>query len=182
MECVACLQCVDACNDVMHRLKRPPELIGFASHHELIGNQRTVFRPRLAVYIGLMLLSLGTLGFSLATRTPFESNVIRTKGSNPFILDGDVIRNPFEIHLVNKNPEPSKFYLSISAPVPVEVVLGTPEVELASLADARVPAMVTIKKQYATGPLELTIEITDTYSGVVKRQPLQFLSPMSVGR
>ncbi|MBE2250753.1 MAG: cytochrome c oxidase accessory protein CcoG [Myxococcus sp.] len=182
MECLACLQCVDACDDVMHKLKRPPELIGFASHHELIGKGRTVLRPRLAVYSALMLLSLGTLGFSLATRTPFESNVIRTKGSNPFVMTAEVVRNPFEIHLVNKNPEPSRFHLSIEAPVPIEVVLGTPDVELASLADARVPAMVSIKRELVKGPLELTIVITDSHSGVVKRQPLAFLSPMSVGR
>ncbi len=181
MECLACLQCVDACDDVMHKLKRPPELIGFASHHELIGDRRTVMRPRLAVYAALMLLSLGTLGFSLATRTPFESNVIRTRGSNPFVIDDDAIRNPFEIHLVNKNPEPSRFHLSLSGPVPIEVVLGTPDVELASLTDARVPAMVTIKRDQVKGPVQLTLEITDSYSGVVKRQPIPFLSPMSVG-
>jgi cytochrome c oxidase accessory protein FixG len=182
MECLACLQCVDACDDVMHKLKRPPSLIGFASHHDLIGKTRKVLRPRLAVYVVLMLLSVGTLGLSLATRTPFESNIIHTKGSSPFVLDGDLVRNPFEIHLVNKNPEPSKFHLRIDGPVPVEVMLGTPDVELTSLSDTRVPAMVTIRKEFITGPLELTLEVSDSHSGIVRRQPVSFLSPMSVGR
>ncbi|MBM4781099.1 MAG: cytochrome c oxidase accessory protein CcoG [Archangiaceae bacterium] len=182
MECLACLQCVDACNDVMSKVKRPPELIGFASHQQLIGQPRKVVRPRLLVYLALMVLSLGTLGVSLVTRTPFESNVIRTKGSNPFIVDGDVVRNPFEVHLVNKNPERSKFHLRLTAPVPADVVIGTPEFELASLTDQRVPVMVTIKKDQIKGALELTLEITDDYSGTVKRQPIRFLSPMGVGR
>jgi cytochrome c oxidase accessory protein FixG len=182
MECVACLQCVDACDDVMAKVKRPPELIGFASHNELVGQPHRTIRPRLLVYTALMLLSMGTLGFSLATRTPFESNVIRTKGSNPFIVDGTKIRNPFEVHLFNKNPEPSKFHLSISAPVPVEVSMGTPDVELASLTDQRVPVMITIDREHVKGPLELTMEITDSYSGTTKRQVVRFLSPMSVGR
>lgn len=182
MECVACLQCVDACDDVMAKVKRPPELIGFASHNQLLGQPRKVMRPRLLIYTALTVLPLLTLGVSLAMRTPFESNVIRTKGSNPFVLDGEVVRNPFEIHLVNKNPQPSKFHLSISAPVPADVVIGTPDVELASLTGARVPVMVSIKKELVKGPIELTIEITDSASGVVKKQPLRFLSPMSVGR
>jgi len=42
--------------------------------------------------------------------------------------------------------------------------------------------MVTIRKEHVKGPLQLTIEITDSHSGEIKRQPLQFLSPMSVGR
>lgn len=182
MECLACLQCVDACDDVMSKVKRPPELIGFASHQQLIGQPGKVVRPRLLVYLALMVLSLGTLGVSLVTRTPFESNIIRTKGSNPFIVDGEVVRNPFEIHLVNKNPERSKFHLHIVSPVPADVVIGTPELELASLTDQRVPVMVTIKKDQIKGALELTLEITDDYSGVVKRQPIRFLSPMGVGR
>lgn len=182
MECLACLQCVDACDDVMQKLKRPPELIGFASHNELVGQGRRTWRPRLMVYTALMLLSVGTLGFSLATRTPFESNVIRTKGSNPFVLDGSKIRNPFEVHLFNKNPEASRFHLSITAPVPAEVSIGTPEVELASLTDQRVPVMVTIDREHVKGPIELTMEITDSFSGTTRRQVVRFLSPMSVGR
>ncbi|MCA2979635.1 MAG: cytochrome c oxidase accessory protein CcoG, partial [Myxococcaceae bacterium] len=146
MECLACLQCVDACDDVMHKLKRPPGLIGFASQRQAQGLGRRVFRPRLAVYAALMLTSLGTLGFSLATRTPFESNVIRTKGSNPFVVDGRKVRNPFEVHLVNKNPGASRFHLALSAPVPAEVAIGTPDVELGSLSDQRVPVVVTIDR------------------------------------
>jgi len=182
MECLACLQCVDACDDVMSKVKRPPNLIGFASHQQLLGQPAKVVRPRLLVYVALMVLSFGTLGVSLVTRTPFESNIIRTKGSNPFIVDGDVVRNPFEIHLVNKNPDKAKFRLQITAPVPSEVVIGTPEIELASLTDQRVPVMVTIKKEQIKCALELTLEITDEASGVVKRQPIRFLSPMGVGR
>lgn len=182
MECLACLQCIDACDDVMTKVKKPTGLIGFASHNELLGKPRKIVRPRLMVYTAITGLALTTLGVSLAVRTPFESNVIRTKGSNPFIVDGDVVRNPFEIHLVNKNPEPSKFHLSISGPVALDAVIGTPDVELASLANTRVPVVVSIKKELVKGPIELTLEITDSRSGAVKKQPLKFLSPMSVGR
>lgn len=182
MECLACLQCVDACDEVMAKVKRPPQLIALRSHHELLGERRRVLRPRLLVYGALMLLSVGALGFSLATRTPFESNVIRTRGSNPFVVEGEVVRNPFEIHLVNKNPGPATFRLALTAPVPLEVVFGTPSVELASLADARVPVMVTVRREHLSGPLELTLEIADSASGVVKRQPVRFVSPGSVGR
>lgn len=182
MECLACLQCVDACDEVMTKVKRPPELIGFASHNQLVGNPTRTLRPRLLVYTALALLSVGTLGFSLATRTPFEANVIRTRGSAPFVMDGEVVRNPFEIHLFNKNPEASRFTLALRAPVPAEVVIGTPELELASLSDTRVRVMVSIPRQYVTGPIELTLTVTDTVSGTVREQPVRFLSPMSVGR
>ncbi len=179
MECLACLQCVDACDDVMTTLKKPTGLIGFASHHQLEGKPRRELRPRLVVYGALMLLSVGTLGVSLAVRTPFESNVLHSRGANPYILDGAKVRNPFEVHLINKNPQASTFTLKVTAPVPIEVVIGTPVVQLASLADTRVPVMVSIERQHLSGPVELTIEISDETSGVVKRQPLRFLAPVS---
>ncbi len=177
MECLACHQCIDACDEVMTKIGRPKELISYSSQAAQKGQPSRVMRPRLMVYAALTLLSLGTLGVSLALRTPFESNLLRARGATPFIVDGAVVRNPFELHLVNKNPVPSKFHIEISSPVPAEIVLTSPYIELASLADVRVPVLVSIPRASLTRPVELTVKITDSTSGVVKRQPVRFLAP-----
>jgi cytochrome c oxidase accessory protein FixG len=175
MECLACTQCVDACDDVMHKVGRPPGLIGFASQNELAGKPGRTLRPRLAIYAGLMVVSLGTLGVSLATRTPFEANVFRARGGMPFVVDGDVVRNPFEVHVFNKNTGNARFTLQVRSPVEAQIVIGTPTLELASLTDARVPVVVSIARAKLNVPVELTLVVTDETNGTSREQTVRFL-------
>ncbi|MEW5740329.1 MAG: cytochrome c oxidase accessory protein CcoG [Myxococcota bacterium] len=182
MECLACDQCVDACDEVMDRIGKPRGLIGFASQNELAGQGRKVLRPRVMVYAALMVLSMVALTVSLAVRTPFEANVFRPRGANPFIVDGATVRNPFEVHLFNKNPEAARFHLSVTAPVPAQVVVGTPEVELQSLTDARVPVSVSIDAQHLGKPVDLVLEVRDDTSGEVRQKTIRFLAPLGLGR
>ena len=100
---------------------------------------------------GMVGLSLAAaLLASLGLRTPFEANVLRPRGANPFVVDGELVRNVFEIHLVNKSPQAARYRLSVEAPVAAEVVISSPEIGLASLADARVPIAVAIARDRAS--------------------------------
>ncbi|MEW6433845.1 MAG: cytochrome c oxidase accessory protein CcoG [Myxococcota bacterium] len=180
MECLACNQCVDACDEVMDRIGKPRGLVGFASQSELAGQPRRVLRPRVLVYGALMALSIVTLVISLATRTPFEANVFRPRGANPFIVDGATVRNPFQVHLFNKNPGPATFHLSLTAPVPADVVIGTPDVELPSLSDTQVPVSVSIDKAHLGKPVDLVLEVKDDASGVVRQKTIRFLAPLGI--
>ncbi len=175
MECLACTQCVDACDEVMDKVKRPRGLIGFASQNELAGQPRRTLRPRLFVYAALMTLALGTLGVSLAVRTPFEANIFRARGGMPFIVDGDVVRNPFEVHVFNKNTAAARFTIEVRAPVEAQIVVGTPEVELQSLTDAHVPVSVSIARSKLQVPVELEVVVTDQTNGLSRTQKVRFL-------
>ena len=177
MECIACTQCVDACDDVMEKVKRPRGLIAFASQNELAGQPRNTLRPRLAIYAGLMVISLVTLGVSLATRTPFEANVYRARGGMPFVIDGEVVRNPFEVHVFNKNPEKARFTLEVHSPVEAQIVIGTPTLQLESLTDARVPVVISIERAKLNVPIDLTLVVTDQTNGSSREQTVRFLSP-----
>ena len=175
MECVACTQCIDACDEVMEKVKRPRGLIAFASQNELKGLPRRTLRPRLMVYAGLMLLSLGTLGVSLATRTPFEANIFRARGGMPFIVDGEVVRNPFEVHVFNKNTGPARFTIEVRCPVEAQIIVGTPAIELQSLTDAHVPVSVSIARAKLQTPVDLLVVITDQTNGASREKTVRFL-------
>ncbi len=179
MECLACHQCVDACDEVMVKVKRPKGLIRFLSVNEQAGLRRTVLRPRLLVYGAISALALITLVVSLSQRTPFEANVVRPRGASPWAVDGSVVRNAFELHVFNKRPEAAKLHVEVRSPVPAQVIVGTPDLELASLTDARVPVSVSIDRQHLAGPVELTIEVRDEGSGTVKTKTVRFLAPLS---
>ena len=177
MECLACLQCVDACDEVMTRVNRPTGLIRLLSQNQLAGAPGRALRPRVAVYALAFLLAAGTLGASLARRSSFEANVLRPRGANPFVVDGALVRNAFEIHLVNKSPATARFEIDVEVPVEAEVVIGTPEVELASLTDARVPVSVSIARSALGGGVELEVEIEQKESGEERKVMVRFLAP-----
>lgn len=175
MECIACTQCIDACDEIMDKVKRPRGLIAFASQNEQGGQPRRTVRPRLVVYAGLLAVSVSTLGVSLATRTPFEANVFRARGAMPFVIDGQFVRNPFEVHVFNKNPGPARFTIEVRSPVQAQIIVGTPVVELASLTDAHVPVSVSIERSLLTAPVDVLLVVTDTTNGSVREQPVRFL-------
>lgn len=179
MECLACLQCVDACDAVMDKVGRRRGLIGLYSQQRVAGAPTRVLRPRLAVYGALFLLSVGALFASLAGRESFEANLLRPRGANPFVLDGAIVRNAFEIHLVNKAPAAERFRIAVAAPVPAEVVIGTPAIELASLADVRVPISVSIARARLAAPVELEVTVEAEGSGARRVQALRFLAPLA---
>jgi cytochrome c oxidase accessory protein FixG len=177
MECLACLQCVDACDEVMSRIHRPRGLIGLYSQRQLAGGATRILRPRLAVYVALFLVSATTLVASLATRTDFEANVLRPRGANPFVVDGDEVRNSLEIHLVNKSPNVAEFQVAIDSPVEAEIVIGTPVVRLESLSDARVPISISIERKYLDRAIELELRVDDVTHGERRTTPIRFLAP-----
>lgn len=182
MDCLACLQCVDACDSVMAKLHRPQGLIRLTSQRELDKQPRQVLRPRTLVYGLLFTLCSTALGASLMVRMPFEANVLRPRGAVPFALDGSIIRNAFEVHLVNKHPDAASFHISVTAPPEAHVVIGTPALRLEALEDARVPVSVSLAREKIGGPVELTLAIADLASGEVQRTPVQFLAPMQAAQ
>jgi len=177
MECLACLQCVDACDEVMAKVNRPPSLIGLFSENQQKGRPTKVARPRLFVYGAMTLLTTVTLVVSLFVRTPFEANIIRPRGANPFVVDGQVVRNAFEVHLVNKRPDDGVFNVSVTAAVPADIVVGSPTLSVPSLHDARVNVSVSIDRQHLKTPVELKVELRDVRSGEAKVKPVRFLAP-----
>ncbi len=174
MECLACTACVDACDEMMDKVHKPRGLIRFASQRELTRSERKTLRPRVVVYGMLMLVSAVVLTTSLMRRTPFEANIVRPRGAMPYFVDGDNVRNAFEVHLFNKQPETANFTLSVRAPDGAQVVVGTPTLQLASLTDARVPVSVSLPRGVKP---ELILEVRDENSGAMREVPMRFITP-----
>jgi len=135
LDCVACTACIDACDDIMDRLKRPRGLIRYDSPHGLAGEPTRVLRPRIHLYTGLMVIGAVVAFFALRSRTDFEATVTRLPGA-PYTLDGDSVRNGFDVHLVNKTSTRAGFDLQVEPPPGASVVLPVSHVELDSLAQS----------------------------------------------
>lgn len=116
LECTACAACVDACEPVMRRLKRAPNLIGY--FHGAPGGRRRWLRPATVALGGLTALALALLAGSVAGR----SLVAVTVSADPEFFprrarDASVI-NAFDLVLENRSRAGVDVALDLDAGVP----------------------------------------------------------------
>jgi cytochrome c oxidase accessory protein FixG len=177
MECIGCAQCVDACDEIMTKLGRPRGLVRYDSMNGLEGKPRRVVRGRLIAYGSFFAAAILGVTASLVLRTPFEANVLRIQGA-PYVLEQGTVRNQFELHLVNKNPEPSTFVISPSTTtgVKADFIVPQKEVRLEPLASIRLPMFVSVDRANYHGPFQIAIDVNDQLAHK-KRVNARFLGP-----
>jgi cytochrome c oxidase accessory protein FixG len=160
LDCIGCANCIDACDEVMTKLKRDPGLIRYDSLNGLEGEKKRFLRPRLALYAVLGVVGLVVASLAIQSRTAFESNMLRQAGAAPFVLgdDGEV-RNSYEIHLVNKREEAAVFHLE-PATEGMAFVIPRTRVELASLQATTIPVFVSLPREELSDELEARVEVS----------------------
>ena len=111
----------------------------------LRGEAKKFWRPRLYAYGVAGVVGLVVASFAFRSRTPFEANLIRQPGV-PYTHDGDVVRNSFELHLVNKRDATVTYDIRGAGDPDMSFALPMSHVEVAPLGSARVPVVVLASK------------------------------------
>ncbi len=158
LDCIACTACIDACDDVMDKLGRPRGLVRYDSERGLTHAARKFLRPRLAMYAVLLVAGATAAWLALHIRTDFEANVTRLPGA-PFVMEGRVVRNGFDIHVVNKVSHHAGFDVTVSAPAAAQVVLSVSHVELDPLAQGHVVFFVTAPRDVPLGSNVVHVDV-----------------------
>ncbi len=122
LECITCALCIDACNDVMAKLGRAPDLIGYTTlkrdlaeskGEKLAPMWKTLLRPRVLIYLAVWsAIGIGML-VVLAGRSRMDISIAQER--NPVYVqlsDGD-IRNSYTVKLLNKESRPREFDLTV---------------------------------------------------------------------
>lgn len=120
MECIACTACIDACDDIMEKVKKPKGLISYATVGG--GKQKWSVRP-FAYLIGLV-LTTGLLAWNLNSRKSFYFTALRQKGA-PYTLikenDHSIALNQFKLHIQNQALSGSQFKMTVLSDLPVTI-------------------------------------------------------------
>ncbi|MEO6420142.1 MAG: cytochrome c oxidase accessory protein CcoG [Polyangiaceae bacterium] len=175
MDCIACTACIDACDEIMVKVHRAPGLIRYDSQDGLVGKPRKVLRPRLALYTVLLLAGVLAASLAFAGHDAFEANVLRGSGP-PYVLEDGLVRNAFDVHLVNKRSDPTTFEI-IPEPSPgATFVVPLAKITLASLGSADAPIFVTVARGDYHG--EFPVHVSIRANGAPARALiLPFLGP-----
>ena len=139
MECVNCTACIDACNGVMAKLKKPLGLVRYASLNGIEKKEPLKITPRMMGYC-VVLTALTIAFFSLLiTRSDIETSLLRAPGTMFQTSAEGRISNLYLLKLMNKT----------SRDIPVELRLedhegsirimgGDPVVKASNLAESSV--------------------------------------------
>ncbi|MFY0628527.1 MAG: cytochrome c oxidase accessory protein CcoG [Reichenbachiella sp.] len=105
LECVNCTACMDACDDVMHKVGREKGLIRLSSHTAIETKQSKLFTPRVAGYSVILIALLGFLSFMIISRSDVEVTILKVPGTLYEKTDDGMISNLYNIQFVNKTFE-----------------------------------------------------------------------------
>ncbi len=141
LECIACTQCIDACNGVMARLRRAPNLIGYRSLVGLEGSREIrVLRPRVLIYGALLALVTVSFVTLVGRRLPMDLHVAHNRSALSSTLADGRVGNSFTLHIQNRDREPHRFRLRLEQPDGFDLVAGVNPipVEATSAVETRV--------------------------------------------
>jgi cytochrome c oxidase accessory protein FixG len=134
-ECIGCGACADVCDTVMDKVGYPRGLVKYSTEHAMQNGWtqqqtlRHVFRPRVILYIGILLVVVATLLTSLSLRKPFKVDVVRDRASLARIVAGGQIENVYRLQIMNAAETPLDFQLTAK---------GLPHLRLATESHVRV--------------------------------------------
>ena len=114
MECVNCTACIDACNMMMEKVNRLPNLIKYASENNIAKGEKPRFTYRIKVYTAVLVALMGLLTTLLITRSVFDATVLRVPGQLLQENSDGTISNLYRIKIVNKSNDTKPYHLEIA--------------------------------------------------------------------
>ena len=160
MECVACAQCIDACDAIMDNVGRPRGLIRYSSQEAMQSGQSRWFRPRVVLY-PLVLLAVSTLFVVvLTTKSSAEITFLRNRATPYRTLDDGAVSNVVMLNVINRDEDARTYDVEL---------LGIGVMETAELplvlqpGESRTIALhVTLPMaEFDGGRAEVTLRISD---------------------
>jgi cytochrome c oxidase accessory protein FixG len=134
-ECIGCGACADVCDTVMDKVGYPRGLVKYSTENAMKNHwtseqtMRHVFRPRVLLYIVILLVVVAALLTSLGLREPFKVDVERDRASLARIVSGGNIENVYRLQIMNAAERPLDFRLNVQ---------GLPNLSLVTAPDVRV--------------------------------------------
>jgi cytochrome c oxidase accessory protein FixG len=132
MACITCGLCIDACNDVMAKIDRPPNLVGYLALTDEVaeraGNKtkpvwRHVLRPRTILYSALWGGIGAALVVALFLRSDIDVDVSPVRNPTFVTLSDGTIRNTYDLRLRNKTGADRVFQVTARTETPLRLTM-----------------------------------------------------------
>lgn len=111
LECVNCTACIDACNMMMAKVKRAPDLIRLASENNITSGSKPKVTGRVKGFSLLLLALAATLVVLLVTRSIFDATILRVPGQILQEHADGTVSNLYRIKIVSKSLQAEPYHL-----------------------------------------------------------------------
>ncbi len=119
IECISCALCIDACNEVMAKVDRPANLIGYSTlrmaDQKARGEQPRfrLIRGRTILYTGMIVLVSAIMVYALLSRAIMDISVQHERSPLYITMSDGSVRNAYTIKITNKRHEHRTFRLRV---------------------------------------------------------------------
>ena len=101
-ECINCTACIDECNNVMRKIKKPGNLIRFDSFSGIETGKNSIANARTYAYSAVLLILIFVLGITVSKRSPLDVSIIRMQGTMCQEIDSVTVSNIYIVKILNK--------------------------------------------------------------------------------
>jgi cytochrome c oxidase accessory protein FixG len=132
MACITCGLCIDACNDIMDKIGKPRDLIGYMALTDEVRERAGetpksvwshVFRPRTVLYTVLWAAVGIGLVVALFLRSPIDVSVTPVRNPTYVTLSDGSIRNAYDLRLRNMQGTDAQFTINVTSAARLETAL-----------------------------------------------------------
>jgi cytochrome c oxidase accessory protein FixG len=162
MECIACTQCIDACDAVMDRIGLPRGLVRYTSQAGLASGPRRLLRPRLVVYSTILVVMFGTLAFSLAGKSTADVTILRGLGAPFTVLPSGEVSNQLRIKIANRSESDRSYAFALAGGDGLTLIAPENPLTVGAGDTQTTAAFVTaVPSAFSDGELEIALRIAD---------------------
>ena len=116
LECINCTACMDACDDVMRRLKRPAGLIRLTSDEAVRTGRAPWLTARVKAYAAVWLVLVTSVATVFASRPDLDVMILRQPGALYLPLEGGSGGNLYSVQIVNRTSRTRTLEFRVTSP------------------------------------------------------------------
>lgn len=162
MECIACTQCIDACDRMMDAVGKPRGLVRFSSQNRMSDGRGKVMRPRVIIYPTLLAIVLCAFFIVLIGKQPADVTLLRGMGV-PFTesVPGE-ITSQIRVKIKNRSGQDSNYRVEIVDGGGAKITAGTNPIAV-SAGQSRTEALsiASPESAFVRGRQDIRLRVTD---------------------
>lgn len=102
LECINCTACIDACDEVMDKIHKPRNLIGYFSEDMIRKKKKPSFNTRMMGYTSVIVILMTVLCYFIFSRKDMDITIMRSSGMLYQEQPGGYISNIYNADISNK--------------------------------------------------------------------------------
>jgi len=102
MECINCTACIDACDEVMDKIHKPRNLIGYFSEDMIRSKKKPSFNLRMIGYSSVITIIMAVLCYFIFSRSDMDITIMRGSGMLYQEQPNGFISNIYNADITNK--------------------------------------------------------------------------------